>query len=68
MTNEELSSMLRQAYEAMSGENMSCPWCTGRISATNDWHDQFCPWLEISPKGYGESKVDEYGNLWFRGN
>lgn len=37
-----LAEMISEAYEAMKGEAMHCPWCSGYISVHREEHDQFC--------------------------
>lgn len=38
----DLLQMVLDAYRACQSENMSCPWCSGRVAAEGEYHDPFC--------------------------
>ena len=48
-TRAELLHALARAYDAMRGEYMSCPWCTGHIGDDARPHDEFCIWPKLAP-------------------
>ena len=39
---ERLGDILDACIDAMRSEYMSCPYCSGRISRSNEVHDLFC--------------------------
>lgn len=58
LTRHALVGALKDAYDCMKLENMSCPWCSGRICwnfpgearggrVDGDEHNEFCIYHEL---------------------
>ena len=41
---QDLAIMVADAYDACKQESMCCPWCSGRVGWSLEYHDEFCTW------------------------